>query len=40
MDKELWSFIHNAIAHPVMAVTQMMNVLAEKFHNWTADKID
>jgi hypothetical protein len=40
MQQEFWNFIHNAIAHPLMAVTQLLNAVTEKFHDYTADKLD
>ena len=40
MKAEIWSFVHNAIAHPIMAITQLLNSAAEKFHDYTADKLD
>lgn len=33
----MWCFIHNAVAHPLLAITGNAR-WAEGFHDWTAEK--
>lgn len=35
--KKFWTIIHNAVAHPLMAITGD-SAWSLRFHSWTADK--
>jgi hypothetical protein len=34
---DMWAFIHNAVAHPLLAITRSAG-WAVVFHDWTAAK--
>ena len=38
MQHNFWWFIHNAVAHPLIAVAPLKTTM--KFHDWTGKKLD
>lgn len=40
MKKWFWNFIHNAVAHPLMAFTPNPYKWMWKFHDFTAERME
>lgn len=39
MKTKIWFFVHNAIAHPLLCLSNRIDSWPGKFHDWTAEKM-